>query len=115
MASKDVVRDFARYNADGDFEVVILPDGLPRLTSLLPAPMMCEDRRAALIEQARCAAILSGYHIVSQRCVRNPAFDGPGEKTSTEFVMRPCKNKREAAAVAAQIGAILVVDIRPAV
>ena len=112
--SDEVVRAFARYGADGDFEVAIVPDGLPRLTSLLPAPMMDEGRRAALVERARRAAILDGYHVVSQRCVRNPAFDGRGEKTSTRFVVRPCRDKREAAGVAEQIGAILGSEIRPA-
>lgn len=115
MAPSDkVVRTFARYGADGDFEVAIVPDGLPRLTSLLPAPMMDEVRRAALVERARRAAILDGYHIVSRRRVHNPAFDGRGEKTTTRFVVRPCRDKREAAAVAEQIGTIICAEARPA-
>ena len=114
MDSDGVVRDFARYDADGGFDVAIVPDGLPRLTSLLPAPMVDEAGRAAMVERARQAAALDGYHVVSCRRVRNPAFDTRGEKTTTRFVVRPCRDKREAAAVAAQIGAILGAEARPA-
>ena len=108
MVQDDVVREFARYTADGSVEVLVIPDGLPRLTSLLPAPIMDETRRLSLIERAHRSAILDGYHIVSERRIRNPVFDGPGEKTTTSFVVRPCRNKKEAAAAVEQIRLALI-------
>lgn len=90
-------RPFARYDADaGTIEVAIVPSGLPRLTSVLPAPFATEDERLRLVLNARMSAHIDGYWIVEERPIRNVAFDKRGEKTSTRFVVRPCRTEAEA-------------------
>lgn len=93
-----LVREFARYDIDaGTIEVAIVPSGLPQLTSILPAPFMSDEDRIAAVWDARRSAHLDGYWIVEQRPVRNAAFDRRGERTSTRFVVRPCRTEAEAA------------------
>lgn len=100
------VRDFAAYDPDArTIEVAIVPSGLPRLTSLFPCPGGTETERQQRVAEVRRAAWFSGYYIVEERRVRNEAFDRRGEKTTTRFVVRPCRNEDEAAAVIANIQA----------
>lgn len=101
-------RPFARYDSEaGTIEVAIVPSGLPRLTSVLPAPMVSEDERIRMVLNARRSAHIDGYWIAEERPIHNAAFDRRGEKTSTRFVVRPCRTEAEAAETARLIQAHL--------
>jgi hypothetical protein len=98
---------FAKYDEDGNVSVAIVEDGLPQMWYNLPAPLVTEVVRQARVDEAKRSAWLEGYWIVSERRTRNPVFDKRGEKSTTELVVRPCRNEDEAAAVLERIRQIL--------
>jgi hypothetical protein len=79
-----------------ELEVLIVPEGLPRLSAVCPAPMLSDSKREERFEAAKRGITLDGYHLVSERRVRNKTFDRKGEKTTLKLVYRPCKNEAEA-------------------
>jgi hypothetical protein len=104
---KATQRGAATYAEDGTVTIAIRADGLPAAVGLTPVPFASEAERQQRIAAARDDLHLRGYFIESERRVRNEAFDKRGQKTTTEWRYRVCKNKDEAAAVLAQIARIL--------
>lgn len=56
-------------------------------TEVLPAPFMSEEAIRARVEERRREIIASGGIIVSERRIRNIAFDRRGERTTTQIVV----------------------------
>lgn len=60
---------------------------LIQTTHEMPSPMQPEREVIRRIEDAVKAFQADGGRVVSVKRHRNPVFDGPGEKTSTTFVV----------------------------
>lgn len=102
----DVIKDFVTYHDDGTFDIGIRCDDAQMLHEV-PAPMMSEIERQELIQKFRDNMAIHGYWIESEWRVRNSVFDKRGEKTTTEFTVRPCRTKDEAEYLGKKIGEIL--------
>ncbi len=104
---KSIQHGYVTYHADGSVNVLIDKEGLPEMTSALPAPFMDAIARDRSVAKAIDGKYLSGYFLIEQKQIRNIAFDKDGEKTTTEFRYRACKNEDEAKLVGEKIKAIL--------
>jgi hypothetical protein len=83
-------------NKKAEIIIAIIPDGLPRITALIPAPFISEIERQKRIDDAIKGIWIDGYFIESQNRIKNDIFDKKSEKTTTQIVYRACKNKDEA-------------------
>lgn len=103
-------KGYAEYGADGSITLYGSRDGYPRFTAVVPSPDINartpEDREKTHAE-ACDMLVLQGYYITSQKYIRNPAFDGPGQKTTLEVMYRPCKDEGEMRVVKDRILKIL--------
>lgn len=99
--SNEVIKkaDYVTYYKDGQFEISVHPEGLPRIEGVIPAPdvwMSSEEKRVEFFDTSVMKIYLSGWYVVSQRRIRNTAFDKKGQKTTMKVIVRPCKTKKEA-------------------
>lgn len=58
-------------------------------TVTLPTPFMTEECRLARLEEERQKLRAMGMMIISERRVRNPAFDKKGERTTFNITIKP--------------------------
>lgn len=79
----------------------------PVMTVRVPAPMMSEADRMLRVQRAREQAWLKGLWVARETLAHNPVFDGTDEKTTTQMVLRPCRNEREAGFVLEQVRQLL--------
>jgi hypothetical protein len=108
LAEKPVYeRMYARYFSGGRVDVCYSPDGLPSFEAVCPAPFVSETERQRKVDAARRGIVLDGAVITSERRIRNDAFDKRGEKTTTKFCARICKNEDEARAAVDRIERLL--------
>ena len=100
------------FNDDGSVEILISSDGLPSGSTIVPAPLMSEAEREAVVQRAIDTAYMRGWLIEGQRRIRNMVFDQPGVKTTTMLTLRTCKNKDEAEFVLSQVKRIVDAKVK---
>ena len=103
-------KGYAEYGADGSITLYGSRDGYPQFTGVVPSPDINtrtpEDREKRHADACDMLA-LQGYYIASQKYIRNPAFDEPGQKTTLEVMYRPCKDEGEMRVVKERILKVL--------
>lgn len=106
--AKDVIeRQYLRLIRNDDdsvtADVMIVPCGVPEMHYEFPAPLRDLVQLEAKRAEIRLDFWREGLFIARERQVRNPVFDRKGERSTTRFVVRPCKTAVEATFVGTKI------------
>ena len=80
--------------------------GFIRADCIIPAPVKSETERQKIVEGYRLGAWARGCIIEREWRVRNPVFDGKGEKSTTMMHIRPAKTKDEVEFILSKLKAI---------
>jgi len=99
---------YAIYKGD-EVSVAVQPNA-PDVLAVMEIPLAnvpTDERDQALLTQKE-NQWLRGMMIIAESRHRNPAFDGPLERTTARLAIRPCRTQEEAKEVLAHIYDVLL-------
>ena len=88
--------DNVAISEDGKLSLKYFPADPNQSWGIIPAPMMTEIAREAVVKKAMEDLWLQGYWVNIDGRVKNKAFDKGEEKTSTALSWRYCHTEDEA-------------------